>query len=80
MRTEVFIPWDEWTQVPLHGCTRGCTCCLGVGIMPTEEELEQRITEQIDSERFSEAISNSAGKGTVTINGVEIKGKDGDSD
>lgn len=48
--------------------------------MPTEEELEQRITEQIDSERFSEAISNSAGKGTVTINGVEIKGKDGDSD
>lgn len=47
--------------------------------MPTEEELEQRITEQIDSERFADAIQRTVKDGTVTINGVEIK-KGGDAD
>lgn len=51
MQREIIIPWSE-----LNVRLQGCTCC-GRGIhMPTEEELEQRITEQIDKESFERAI------------------------
>lgn len=73
---QAFVSWDEYRPI-LH--TFNCPCCMGVKIMPTEEELEQRITEQIDSERFADAIRRTVKDGTVTINGVEIK-KGGDAD
>ena len=48
-----FVPWDEWKPT-LNTFT--CPCCMGVRLMPTEEELEQHITDQIDRERVKEAI------------------------
>lgn len=48
-----FVPWDEWKPT-LNTFT--CPCCMGVTLMPTEEELEQHITDQIDRERVKEAI------------------------
>ena len=51
MQREIIIPWSEF-NVRLHGCT----CCGRRIHMPTEEELEQRITEQIDKESFERAI------------------------
>lgn len=44
-----FIPWRDFKP-------RLCRCCIGVMKMPTEEELEQRITEQIDREETETAI------------------------
>ena len=44
------IPFDQMPKL-----RRVCPCC-GVMRMPTEEELEQRITEQIDKESFERAI------------------------
>lgn len=73
---QAFVSWDEYRPI-LH--TFNCPCCMGVKIMPTEEELEQRITEQIDSEGFADAIRRTVKDGTVTISGVEIK-KGGDAD
>lgn len=55
MRTGGFVSWDDWKPI-LHSMT--CPCCLGVRLMPTEEELEQRITESIDQERIQSAILN----------------------
>lgn len=46
----VVIPFDQMPKL-----RRVCPCC-GVMRMPTEEELEQRITEQIDKESFERAI------------------------
>lgn len=48
-----FIPWEDWKPI-LHTFT--CPCCMGVRLMPTEEELEQRINEQIERERVKEKI------------------------
>ena len=48
-----FVPWDDFKPI-LHRFN--CPCCMGVRIMPDEEELEQRINEQIDRERIKEAI------------------------
>ena len=45
-----FIPFDQFPMPRII-----CPCC-GVMRMPTEEELEQRITEQIDRERLEAAI------------------------
>ena len=45
-----FVPYDQMPKV-----RRICPCC-GVMKMPTEEELEQRITEHIDRERTETAI------------------------
>ena len=39
-----------------HGMEPGILHRLEVDNMPTEEELEQRITEQIDKESFERAI------------------------
>ena len=50
MKNGGFIPWDQFPMPK-----RICPCC-GVMRMPTEEELEQRITEQIDKERLESAI------------------------
>lgn len=48
-----FVPWDEWKPT-LNTFT--CPCCMGVTLMPTEEELEQHITDQIDRERVKDKI------------------------
>lgn len=48
-----FIPWEDFKPI-LHTFT--CPCCMGVRLMPTEQELEERITEQIDRERVRENI------------------------
>lgn len=48
-----FIPWEDF-KPRLHTFT--CPCCMGVRLMPDEEELEQRINDQIDRERIKEAI------------------------
>ena len=50
MQSVVVIPFDQMPKL-----RRVCPCC-GVMRMPTEEELEQRITEQIDKESFERAI------------------------
>ena len=56
-----FIPWDQFPKP-----RRICPCC-GVMRMPTEEELEQRITEQIDRERLEAAICEAIKNKAVTI-------------
>lgn len=53
MQNGGFIPWEEWKPI-LH--TFNCPCCMGVRLMPTEEDLEQMTTEQLDRERTREAI------------------------
>ena len=55
-----FVPWDQF-PVPI----RTCPCC-GVMKLPTEEELEQRITEQIDGERLESAIREAITNKAVT--------------
>lgn len=40
-----FIPWDEWKPV-LNRFS--CPCCVGVRMMPDEEELEQRLLENLN--------------------------------
>lgn len=41
-----FVSWDEWKKKPiLHRFN--CPCCMGVRLMPDEEELEQRINDYI---------------------------------
>lgn len=47
-----FVSWDNFPIV--HNM--GCPCCMGVILMPTEEEIEQRITEHIDRESLQNAI------------------------
>lgn len=69
MQNGGFIPWDKFPKIPLHGCTAGCSCCLGVQKMPTEEELEQRITNMIDQEAFEQAIHEAIEKGEYKISG-----------
>lgn len=49
----IYVPWDDFKPA-LNGFT--CPCCMGVRLMPDEEELEQRINDQIDRERIKEAI------------------------
>lgn len=48
-----FIPWEDWKPILR---TFNCPCCMGVRLMPTEEELEQRINDHIDRERVRDAI------------------------
>ena len=48
-----FLSWDEWKPI-LNGFN--CPCCMGVRLMPTEEELEQRVHEHIDREGAKNAI------------------------
>ena len=55
MKTGGFVSWDDWKPI-LHSMT--CPCCMGVTLMPTGEELEERINEQIDQERIQDAILN----------------------
>lgn len=50
MQCVMVVPFDQMPKL-----RRVCPCC-GVMRMPTEEELEQRITEQIDKESFERAI------------------------
>ena len=69
MQNGGFIPWDQFPKIPLHGCTAGCLCCMGVRKMPTEEELEQRITSMIDSDGFQQAVREAIESGNITING-----------
>lgn len=55
---EVFVPWDEYTPV-LHRdtvITRREAQRFKEAVMPTAEELEQRITEMIDTEEPAAAI------------------------
>lgn len=40
-----FIPWDDWKPV-LNRFS--CPCCMGVRVMPDEEELEQRLLENLN--------------------------------
>lgn len=54
-----FVPFDQMPKV-----RRICPCC-GVMKMPTEEELEQRITAQIDKDSFERAILEAINKGLV---------------
>ena len=56
-----FIPFDQFPKP-----RRFCLCC-GVMRMPTEEELEQRITEQIDREQLETAICEAIKNKAVTI-------------
>ena len=49
----IYVPWDDFKPA-LNGFS--CPCCMGVRLMPDEEELEQRINDQIDRERIKEAI------------------------
>lgn len=39
-----FVPWDEWKPILRQF---NCPCCMGVRLMPDEEELEQRINDYI---------------------------------
>lgn len=48
-----FISWEDFKPILR---TFNCPCCMGVTLMPDEEELEQRITEHIDGERIKDAI------------------------
>ena len=48
-----FLSWDEWKPI-LNGFN--CPCCMGVRFVPDEQELEQRINEQLDRERIKDAI------------------------
>ena len=48
-----FIPWEDFKPI-LHTFT--CPCCMGVRLMPTEEELEQITTERIERERVKSSI------------------------
>ena len=48
MPDECFVPYDSFFA-RLH--SYNCPCCIGGKKMPTEEELEQMITEQIDNEK-----------------------------
>ena len=57
----VIVPFDQMPKI-----RRYCPCC-GVMRMPTEEELEQRITEQIDRERLEAAICEAIKNKAVTI-------------
>ena len=52
MRNGGVIPYDDFSKILSKW---RCPGCMGV-IMPTEEELEQRINEQIDRERVRTAI------------------------
>lgn len=45
------IPWDEYKPI-LHYFT--CPCCMGVRLLPTGEELEERINDQMDRERVKD--------------------------
>lgn len=56
MRQGGLVKWEDIPPIPMHGCRCGCLCCMGVNIMPTEEELEQRITDQMDRERLQDAM------------------------
>ena len=69
MQNGGFIPWDAMPIAQLHRCTAGCLCCMGVRKMPTEEELEQRITSMIDSDGFQQAVREAIESGNITING-----------
>lgn len=42
-----FVPWDDFR--PRLLC--GCSCCMGVRMMPTEYELEERISDMLDKNR-----------------------------
>ena len=53
MEQVISIPWGDWKP---RLRTFNCPCCMGVRLMPTEEELEQRINEQIDRESVKDAI------------------------
>ena len=55
-----FVPFDQMPKL-----RRVCPCC-GVMRMPTEEELEQRITEQIDREQLETAICEAIKNKAVT--------------
>lgn len=48
-----FVSWEEWESFKPRQL---CPCCMGVRLMPTEEELEQRVTEHIDRESIASAI------------------------
>ena len=45
METGGFIPWDEWKPILRQF---NCPCCMGVRVMPDEEELEQRLLVNLD--------------------------------
>lgn len=49
-----FVSWEDWEK----NKPRLCRCCLEMMRMPTEEEMEQLITEHIDAERIQNAILN----------------------
>ena len=61
MENVVIVPFDRMPKP-----RRICPCC-GVMRMPTEEELEQRITEQIDREQLETAICEAIKNKAVTI-------------
>lgn len=65
-----FVPYTE--HFPrLRYCN--CPNCLGVMTMPTENELEERVTELIDKQR--EDI-----EGTIYCPKIEKTGKGGDAE
>ena len=55
---EYFVPWSEHTPVLHRGrvISKREAQAFKEVIMPTEEELEERITEAIDRERVKAAI------------------------
>lgn len=50
MQNGGFISYEEYEQF------QPSLCCMGVRLMPDEEELEQRVNDMIDRERVKEAI------------------------
>lgn len=54
-----FIPWDEWKPI-LRTFT--CPCCSGVRLMPDEEELEQRLLENLGLLGFDKQNKTNANK------------------
>ena len=67
-----FVSWDEWNKKPiLHQFN--CPCCMGVRLMPDEEELEQRINDALDDKQKELTEARKA----ITERNKE-KGGDGD--
>lgn len=64
MDKALFIPWADFRP-----CL--CGCCIGVRKLPTEEELEERITEHIDGQALAQAFERAARDMAVKKEGVE---------
>jgi hypothetical protein len=66
-----FVSWEEWKPI-LHQFN--CPCCMGVRLMPDEEELEQRIND------FIQQGQEEVRKALESIGKQMNKSKGGDGD